>query len=85
MIAKEATKTIESPLQTESWEPWTSTSDGASPWLGANEIIPEAEIRRATDEANTKGIDHSIKDGIDLPLPCPSSDEDEDLSWKGGR
>ena len=81
--AKEVTKLVEPPLRTDNWEPWTSTSDGASPWLGANEIIPEAEILRATDEANAKGIDHSIKDGIDLPLPCPSSDEDEDLTWKG--
>ena len=74
---------IDSVQGAEVWEPWTSSSSSSSsPWLGANEIIPESEILWATEAANAKGIDHSIKDGIDVPLPCPSSDEDEDLSWK---
>ena len=63
------------------WAPWTSTADEASPWLGGNEIISAEEVSRATAEANAKGVDQTIKDGIDQAIPAQSSDEEEVRLW----
>ena len=65
----------------ERWAPWTSTADEAMPWHGSNEIIPADDIEKATALANSKGIDQTIKDGIDQAMPSQSSDEEEVRSW----
>ena len=62
-------------------EPWRAEPGGAAAWLGSNEIIPVDGVDRATREADAKGIDHCIKDGIDQALPEPSSEEDNVRSW----
>ena len=63
------------------WYPWTSTSDEALTWLGGNEVISTEELQQATAAADAKGIDHCIKDGPDIAIPAPSSEEDEVTSW----
>ncbi|MDE0916488.1 MAG: hypothetical protein OSB57_15045 [Planctomycetota bacterium] len=65
----------------ERWTPWTSTSEEATPWLGGNELIPAHTIAEATAAANAKGVDQTIKDGIDQALPAPSSEEDMIREW----
>ena len=44
-------------------------------------MIPAAELDRATAEADAKGVDQSIKDGLDVALPTPSSEEEEVRDW----
>ena len=51
------------------------------PWHGPNEIIPADDIEKATALAYSKGIDQTIKDGIDQAMPPKSSDEEEVRSW----
>ena len=53
----------------EKWAPWTSTSDEASTWISDGGLIPAEEVEKATAAANAKGIDQSIKDGIDQAVP----------------
>ena len=65
----------------ERWAPWTSTSDETVPWLGANELISASAVDEATALADAKGIDQTIKDGIDQAIPPQSSDEEEARSW----
>ena len=63
------------------WSPWVSHDGSAEPWRGDSELITAESVAAATAEADAKGIDHCVKDGIDMALPAPSSEEDDVRSW----
>ena len=63
------------------WSPWTSEADEAAAWRGPNEIHSADDIATATAQAEAKGTDQTIKDGIDQELPDPSSEEDTAREW----
>ena len=79
--AEAAKKQEEGVKYVERWAPWTSTTDEALPWLGGNEILSAEEIARSTAIADAKGVDQTIKDGIDQAIPPQSSDEEVARDW----
>ena len=60
------------PKSKHTWAPWTSTSDEAAPWLGTNEVISAHDMTEANRLADSKGLDHCIKDGLDITMPADS-------------
>ena len=68
--------------RTSRWSPWASESGEATTWQGTSDIVPAELIERETAAADARGADHCIKDGIDAPIPEPSSEEDKVHSWR---
>ena len=64
----------------DSWSPW-STDNDSQQWAGENELVSAEVIENATKAADALGIDHCFKDGIDVAIPPPSSEEEDVKSW----